>query len=195
MNKTAVIFTTLLLLSLPTIAQTGDTSNKPDNPNQIAVFKPYDISDVLPIMLAAESGGGFSGGPRQPTAYAGVRMGIENYVLNLGYDRLRAHNGFATQFSGMVPVFRVPGPQKNEAKNYLRVYLEPGIGYRTGGGGFGGYLSGGVMVALLSDKRLDLKGLSPYIEYQRRVPFSAPGRGDNRFTFGVIMAVGSNWFD
>lgn len=192
MNKAAVILTILLLLSLPTLAQSGCTTNKPDKTNQIAVFKPYDISDVLEIMLAAESGGGFSGGPRQPAAYAGVRMGIENYVLNLGYDRLRAHDGFATQLSRMVPAFRVPGPQENKAKNYVRVYLEPGIGYRTGGGGFGGYLSGGVMAALLSDKRLGLMGLSPYIEYQRRVPFSAPGRGDNRFTFGVMLAAGSN---
>lgn len=61
--------------------------------------------------------------------------------------------------------------------------------YRAAGGGFGGYLSCGVVVALLADKRLELKGASPFIEYQRRVPFAAPGRGDNRFTFGLMMAL------
>lgn len=196
MNKTALIIPILLLLTAPAVAQSGETANKPDianklpdAPSQPPATKLYDESNWLPIVMAAESGGGFTPGGLQPTAYAGVKFGIGSIVLNLGYDRLHAHDGFATQFSGMLPVFRFPGPQKNESKNYLRVYAEPGIGYRAGGGGFGGYLSGGVTVALLSDKRLDLKRVSPYIEYQRRVPFTAPGRGDNRFTFGLMMAL------
>lgn len=197
MNKTALIITLLLLsFAMSLAAQTGDTANKPDTaaklpdaPSQPPASKPYDESDWLPIVMAAESGGGFTPGGLQPTAYAGVRFGLGGVVLNLGYDRVHSHDGFATQFSGMLPVFRFPGPQKNESKNYIRVYAEPGIGYRAGGGGFGGYLSGGVMVALLADKRLELKGASPYIEYQRRVPFAAPGRGDNRFTFGLMMAL------
>ena len=44
-------------------------------------------------------------------------------------------------------------------------------------------------LAELADQRLELKGASPFIEYQRRVPFAAPGRGDNRFTFGLMMAL------
>lgn len=197
MNKTAAILTILLFsLSIHTSAQcepmnSPGTANNSDATSRAPERKAYDESDWLPILLAAESGGGFTPGS-QATAYAGVRMGIENVVLNLGYDRVRAHNGFATQFSGMIPVFRFPGPQKNESRNYLRIYAEPGIGYRAGGGGFGGYLSGGVMVALLSDKRLDLKGLSPYFEYQRRAPFAAPGHGDNRFTFGLMLALCSH---
>lgn len=197
MNKTALIITILLLsLTVTAVAQTSEIGNKPDPanklpdaPSQPPATKLYDESNWLAIVMAAESGGGFTPGGLQPTAYAGVKFGVGSIVLNLGYDRLHAHDGFATQLSGMLPVFRFPGPQKNESKNYLRVYAEPGIGYRAGGGGFGGYLSGGVMVALLSDKRLDLNGVSPYIEYQRRVPFTAPGRGDNRFTFGLMMTL------
>lgn len=196
MNRAVLIVTILLLsLTLQVAAQSSDsttqseTAGKATAASQIVDQKPYDQSDELPLLLAAESGSGFAPGASQPSAYAGVRLGIENITLDLGYDRVHGQSGFATQFSGMIPVFRLPGPQKDERKNYLRVYLEPGIGHHAGAGGFGGYLSGGIMVALLSDQRLDLKALSPFIEYQRRVPFSAPGHGDNRFTFGVLMAL------
>lgn len=44
----------------------------------------------------------------------------------------------------MAPVLRWPGPQKDESKNFFRVYAEPGFGHRWGGGTFGGHLSGKV---------------------------------------------------
>lgn len=185
----------LLLFKLPADAQidcvtnTSGPAGKSQTASQIDPSAPYDQSNWFPILMAAEGGSGFSPGSGQPAAYAGAKLGVGNVLLDFGYDRVRTQNGFSTQFSGMLPVLRFPGPQKDQSKNYLRVYAEPGIGYRAGGGGFGGYLSGGIMVALLSDKRLDFNRLSPYVEYQRRAPFAAPGHGDNRFSFGVMLAL------
>jgi len=64
--------------------------------------------------------------------------------VDLGYDRIQGRNGFSTEISGMAPVLRWPGPQKDESKNFFRVYAEPGFGHRWGGGTFGGHLSGKV---------------------------------------------------
>ena len=87
----------------------------------------------------------------------------------------------------MLPVFRFPKPQRDEAKNYVRVYAEPGLGYRSAG--FGGYSSAKLMIALFSDSRLDLRRASPYVELQRRFPFNSPLQGDNRVVFGLVVAL------
>ncbi len=141
-------------------------------------------------MLAAVEGSGGIDATRfhQPTAFAGIKLG-SILTLDLGYDRIHSKNGFSTEVSGMIPVFRAPGPQANEKKNYLRVYAEPGVGYRAGGGPFGGYASAKVMFALLSDERIthDNK-VSPFIEVQHRFPFNSPGQGDTRFTIGLLFA-------
>lgn len=90
----------------------------------------------------------------------------------------------------MLPVFRFPGPQKDKAKNYLRVYAEPGAGYRTGGF-LGGYASAKVMMVLFSDERLTSLQTkwSPYVEVQRRFPFGSPLQGDNRVAVGIMFAI------
>ena len=176
----------MVLLMTLTILAGGQTTGGGANPGP---SKPEDESNWLDLLMAAQGGSGFSPGSGQPAAYAGVKLGIASVLLDLGYDRVRGQNGFSTQFSGMLPVLRIPGPQKDQSKNYLRVYAEPGIGYRAGRGEFGGYLNGGIMVALLSDKRLDFNRFSPYVEYQRRAPFAALGHGDNRFSFGVMIAI------
>ena len=177
-----------ILLAIPLFGQATPESNNTTNAT------PHDGSDVLSLLMAAEGGGGFTSGP-QPTAYAGIKVGGDllphpfTWNLDMGYDRLRGHNGFSIATSGMLPVFRYPGPQKNEFKNYLRVYAGPGIGYRTAGGGIGPYLSANVMVALFSDNRLGLNYPSPYIAYQRRFPMGNFTQGDNRVTFGIMVAL------
>lgn len=142
-------------------------------------------------MMAAQGGGGLLSNPGGSTAYGGVKFGIYDGILSLGYDRIQAHNGFSIDGSALLPLFRFPGPQRDETKNYLRIYAEPGVGNRIGSGQFGGYLSAKVMVALLSDKRLtgDTWEGSPFIEVERRFPFQALGQGDTRISFGFMLAV------
>jgi hypothetical protein len=137
------------------------------------------------------------------TAYGGIKIGGaynsrhppnsngRTVTLDLGYDRIASHNGFATEVSAMLPVFRVPGPQTDPNKNYLRVYFEPGVGYHAGTG-LGGYASMKVMFVFFSDRRLKTEGdnvASPYVELQRRLPFGEWSNGDTRVTFGLMLAV------
>ena len=177
---------TLLVLVLVLVAssneQTSGSKGNSDSPN--SEVKPPDLSKWLTLMVAAQGGGGLlSGGP---TAYGGAKFGLGPGVLSLGYDRIQAHNGFSIDGSALLPVIRFPGPQKNETRNFVRIYAEPGVGNRTGSGQFGGYLSAKVMVALLSNKRLygDTWEGSPFLEVERRFPFKAFGQGDTRIAFG-----------
>jgi hypothetical protein len=171
----------LILASGCALGQQQETSTAQKN-------APYDQSNWLSLLAAAEAGGGWnSGSPRPATAFGGVKLGWPGVTLDLGYDRVRTANGFSAELSPMLPVFRFPGPQKNETKNYVRVYAEPGLGYSSAG--FGGYASAKVMIALFSDSRLDFRTPSPYVELQRRFPFNSPLQGDNRLVFGVMVAL------
>lgn len=183
MNRLYCAIMMALATTIPAYAQTSGSNSNSD--------KPEDQSNYFGFMMAAEGGGGFLSSPGQPTAYAGVKIGANGGVLSLGYDRIHAHSGASGEFSGMFPLVRFPGPQKDESRNYVRTYLEPGIGYRVGGGGFGPYFSAKIMVALLSDKRLtsDKNFPSPYLEFERRFPFSSLSHGDNRITFGLMLAI------
>src|SRR5947209_16420722 len=110
----------------------------------------YDPSKWFALMLGAQAGGGFDY-HQTPPAQATVKLGSGPLTLDFGYDRLAGRNGFSTELSGMLPVVRFPSPKKNEKRLYVRLYAEPGVGYRAGGGPFGGYSSAKVMLALMSD--------------------------------------------
>ena len=203
MGRVIVAVAALLVsIGLQAGGQTGGATNKtpetkPDK------SKPDDLSDYFPILTAAEAGGGFtSGAPSGPTAFSGAKIGINlpvggryprltlrTFTLDLQYDRIQSKNGFSTELSVMLPIFRHPKPLADSSRNYLRIYAEPGAGYRSGSGAFGGYASAKVMLAWLSDDRLNFQRLSPFVEFQRRFPFSAPLRGDNRVTLGVMVAL------
>ena len=186
MNRAhCAILVLVMAIMVPAFGQTTDSGGN-SSPK-----KPEDLSNWFGLMMAAEGGGGFLSSPSQPTAYGGVKFGANGGVLSIGYDRIHARSGVSGNFSGMFPVVRFPGPQKDESRNYVRIYAEPGIGYRIGGGGFGPYFTTKAMVALLSDKRLTSeKSLpSPYLEFERRYPFSALSHGDNRITFGLMLAI------
>jgi hypothetical protein len=187
LNKFWLVVVLIPLFVVSSSGQTSGTSGIPDSPNH--QVKPPDFSKVLLLMLAAEGGGGLlSGGP---TAYGGAKIGFGPGLLSLGYDRIQAHNGFSINLSGLLPVVRFPGPQKDETKNFVRIYAEPGVGNRAGSGQFGGYFSAKAMIALLSDKRLsgDTWEGSPFIEVERRFPFKALGQGDTRISFGYMLAI------
>jgi hypothetical protein len=181
----------LLSLSLQALAQaSGDDKQTAPGTNQNAPNRPEDYSKWPALVVAAQGGGGWSSNPAYSSAYAGVKIGLTAVTLDLGYDRVPQHNGFSTEVSAMLPVFRFPGPQKDETKNFLRVYAEPGLGYRAGGG-VGGYASTKVMMVLFSDRRLTSSATkwSPYIEVQRRFPLDSPSKGDTRITFGMMFAI------
>jgi hypothetical protein len=147
----------------------------------------YDYSSGTPSLLAAAGGGGGWRSGDQPNAFAGVKIGLGGPTMDLQYDRLNAQNGFSLEGSWMMPVFRVPRWRPKDDRLCLRVYAEPGVGYRAGGGPFGGYSSAKVL-ALIGDKWMN-DGVSPYIEFQRRFPFNSPLDGDNRIAAGLMWAV------
>jgi hypothetical protein len=146
---------------------------------------PIDMSKGFLDMILAGGGGGGLDSNGQPTVVAGGKIGGA-FTLDLQYDRIQGHNGFSAGGSAVLPLFRFPGPQENKNKNYIRVYAEPGVGYRAGGGTFGFYSSAQALVLLVSDARWEKP--IPYIEFQRRFPFNSPLQGDNRLSIGVMIA-------
>jgi hypothetical protein len=122
----------------------------------------------------------------QPSGFAGTRLGGA-ITLDLKYDAIQGKGGFSTQGTGVVPPFRLPGPQEDPKKKFIKLYAEPGVGFRAGVGPFGFYTSAGLLVLLLSDA----KSLTPmpYVEFERRFPFNSPLDGDNRLSIGVAFAV------
>lgn len=192
------LITLLLLLQSTSIAQT------PRNDSKRQEQHPEELSNWLGLLMAAEGAGGWYSNPSAtPSAYGGAKIGgpafpaggknpsrYYDFTVDLGYDRLNSNNAFAGELSAMPPLFRFPGPQKDENRNFLRAYAEPGIGYRTGGI-IGGYTSAKLMFAVFSDHRLTSNRTlpSPYLEVQRRFPFGSLLRGDNRIAIGLMIAI------
>ena len=162
--------------------------------------RPEDLSSWLGFLAAFEAGGGWQSGSSAPRAYAGIKFGLPllavsnkrafDLTLDLAYDRAQGKDGASAELSVMLPLFRAPGPQQDQKRNYLRIYAEPGLGYRFGGLP-GGYTSTKLMMVFFSDYRLTASGthMSPFIEVQRRFPFGSPLEGDNLFAIGLMMAV------
>jgi len=176
------------------VSSSGQTSGNSGTVSPNTGTKSLDLSDSLLLMVAAQGGGGILSNPSGPTAYGGVRIGLGPGMLSMGYDRIQAHSGFSIDGSALLPVVRFPAPQRDETKNFVRIYAAPGVGNRVGSGLFGGYLSAKVMVALLSNQRLtgDTWAGSPFLEIERRFPFRALGQGDTRITVGFMLAISNH---
>jgi len=154
---------------------------------RLAPHDDYDYSKgYLDLILAAGGGGGWDF-TNQPNAFAGIKIGGPATV-DLQYDRIQGHSGFSVEGSAVLPLFRVPSYQPLQTKTFVKLYAEPGVGYRAGGGPFGGYSSAKVLAVLLTDSWSD-GWAAPYVEYQRRFPFESPLQGDNRISIGVMLAV------
>jgi hypothetical protein len=184
----------------------GPSCSETQTPGRLASSAPTseELSDALGLILAAAVAGGVdASGPRQPTLFAGVKIGWlkslkggypgtldRNITLDLGYDRMRARNGFSGELSLMLPVARFPAP-RTPAATYARVYVEPGVGYRVSPGSLGSYASAKAMLALFSDDRLTRSDAPPsmFLEIQRRFPLAAPLHGDTRIVIGLMLAV------
>ena len=169
------LFIVLLLLSLQSFAEAQSEDKHPvPVPNKPDAKPAEDICRWPGLVMAFEGGGG-----RFSTAYGGIKIGGAGVILDVGYDRIPAHNGFSTELSGMLPVIRFPRPQSNEMKKYLRIYAEPGLGYRALGG-VGTYASAKVMMVLFSDHKLTASGThwAPFVEVQRRFALQPGQHGD-----------------
>jgi hypothetical protein len=147
-----------------------------------------DLSKGPLIMVFATGAGGGWDSAHQSTAFGGVKLGVGGLTMDLQYDRLNAQNGFSVEGSGLIPLFRFPAFRPGNDHLLLKVLAEPGLGYRAGPGPFGQYASAKALV-LLGNKWALYGGPSPYIEFQRRVPFNSPLDGDNRFTVGIMWAA------
>jgi hypothetical protein len=151
----------------------------------------YDYSSGYLSFLAAAGGGGGWGSAHQGSAFAGVKIGGQ-FSLDLQYDRIGRHNGFSTEGSAVLPLLRVPsfrkvvdpGSDMNADSRFVKLYAEPGVGYRAGSGPFGGYTSAKAMLLFFPHS-----GAQPYVEFQRRFPFSAPMQGDNRVSVGLMATL------
>jgi hypothetical protein len=182
----------LLLLSSESFSQT----NSEDNPTPPVANAPKpkpveDLSRWPGFLMGIEGGSEWFFHPNSDASgYAGVKIGGGGYSLDFGYDRIPLHNGFSVEGSGMLPIFRFPRPQKDENKKYLRIYAEPGLGYRAGGG-VGTYASAKAMLVLFSNSRLTSSSStwSPFIEVQHRFALQPGQHGDSRIMIGIISAI------
>jgi hypothetical protein len=158
---------------------------------------PDPSAGFLSMILGAEGGGGWDTN-NQPNSFFGMKIGGAAAV-DLQYDRINGQNGFSVEGSGVLPLLRVPAFHVESDNLLFKLYAEPGVGYRAGGGPFGGYSSAKILV-LLGDKWINGDAPTPYIEFQRRFPFNAPLDGDNRIAVGISLTfcgpcdvdVGSN---
>jgi hypothetical protein len=162
-----------------------------------------ELSDFLGTVLAMDGAAGFDANrPSRPTLFGGVKIGLpvsvkggypgtllRTVTLDLGYDRMQSRGGVSAELSMMLPMGQFPRPGTKDAK-YVRVYVEPGAGYRVAAGGFGPYASAKVMLALFSDDWLTAidAPACPFLEIQRRFPLTSPLRGDTRVVIGLMAA-------
>ena len=161
-----------------------------------------DLSDHLGFVFAAAVGGGRAAIHRQASWFGGIKIGlpvglrgnpapiVRTVTLDLGYDRIQGRQGFSGELSMMLPIARFPTPPTPDA-TYARLYFEPGVGLRAGGGSFGSYATAKAMLVLFSDDRLTLSNAPPslFVELQRRFPLTAIGRGDTRVVIGLMIAI------
>jgi hypothetical protein len=113
-----------------------------------AKTNPEELSDFLSTVLAMDGAAGFDANrPSGPTLFGGVKIGLpvglkggypatllRTVTLDLGYDRMQSRGAVSAELSMMLPMGRFAGPDTKHAK-YVRVYAEPGAGYRVAGGG------------------------------------------------------------
>jgi len=152
----------------------------------VVVLTDYDDSKGFLTLMGAAGGGGAVDSAHQPDWFAGVKLGGP-FSLDLQYDMLRGHSGFSIEGSPLIPILRFPRFNPDEDRNFVKMYAEPGIGRRFGSGPFGGYSSAKVLFLFLSDSWPSRP--YPYIEVQRRFPFSSPMDGDTRIAFGMMFAL------
>jgi len=142
-----------------------------------------DSRGSFDLMFAAN--GSFAPGPgNQPDIAAGGRIG-RIISLDLNYDCIQGHSGFSVQNTAILPVLRYPQFKPGVRQKFVKLFIEPGVGYRFGQGPFGPYTSARALPLLTSHWTYG----TPYVEFQHRFPFGNPWEGDNRVTVGYMMAI------
>src|ERR1700689_4031285 len=89
----------------------------------------FDYSKGFLALMLAVGGGGGVDSAGQPTSFAGVKIGGP-FSLDLQYDRIQGRNGFSTEGSPVLPLFRVPRFNATKDSKFIKVFAEPGWGYR-----------------------------------------------------------------
>ena len=158
-----------------------------------------DESESFELVFALLGGGGTSA-QSAASWFGGLKIGAGcctrgthpnekggTITLDLGYDRVGTLDAVSAELSAMIPVVRFRRP-RSRTSSYLRVYAEPGLGVRIGGG-FGAYASGKVMFAFLSDERIFKAVGSPFVEIQGRLALADMIRRDIRILAGAIVTV------
>jgi hypothetical protein len=159
----------------------------------------FDRKDIREVTTAFDDDskgflsfiGAFGGGTgldsaHQPTWFGGFKAGGP-FSLDLQYDRIQGRNGLSAEGSAVLPIFRVARFDPRREKGFLKVFGEPGIGYRMGGGGSGRYASAKVLLVWLTDKWT--YGVRPYVEIQHRFPVGSTMNADSRVAFGVMEVL------
>jgi hypothetical protein len=171
-------------------------------PPRAAYTGHLDESQSFELVVALTGGGGSdSRSPHRATQYGGLKIGLgccvrgthptergDTVTLDIGWDRLRSRNAVSFEMSLMTGVLRFPRPVLNQSRRLVRVYAEPGIGVRAGGGSFA-YFSAKAMIAFMSDEQISRFAGGPIVEIQRRFPFGELTRGDTRILIGVMAPL------
>ena len=147
----------------------------------------FDDYSKGPLSFIGAFGGGVGlDSAHQPTWFGGLKVGGP-FSLDLQYDRIQRRNGFSAEGSAVLPMFRVPRFDPRGEKGFLKIFVEPGLGYRIGGGSFGPYASTKILLVWLTDKWT--YGVRPYVEIQHRFPLGSTTNADSRVAFGVMEVL------
>jgi hypothetical protein len=197
-----VLFT-LLLATLECLARPARPVSPPvPVPYERVDARHLDESQSFEIVLGLVGGGGAdAGSPHRATQYGALKVGAgcctrgkhpnergETVTMDIGWDRLRGRSAVSFEMSLMVGVVRFPRPLPNQSRRFVRVYAEPGVGVRAGGGSFA-YYSAKAMIAFMSDDQILKFANGPIVEIQHRFPFNSLSRGDTRILVGVMAPL------
>ena len=161
-----------------------------------------DESQSFEMVLGLAGGGGIdAGSPQRATQFGALKLGLgcctrgthpnergEVVTMDVGWDRLRGRSAASFEMSLMVGVVRFPRPLPNQSRRFVRLYAEPGVGVRAGGGSFA-YYSAKAMIAFMSDDQILKFANGPIVEIQHRFPFNSLSRGDTRILIGVMAPL------
>jgi len=197
------MFFTYFLATLECIAQPPRPAPPPGPvPYERADAGHLDESQSFDLVLGLVGGGGAdTRSPHRATQYGALKVGLgcctrgkhpnergETVTMDIGWDRLRGRSAASVEMSLMVAVARFPRPLPNQSRRFVRLYAEPGVGVRAGGGSFA-YYSAKAMIAFMSDDQILKFASGPIVEIQHRFPFGSLSRGDTRILIGVMAPL------
>jgi len=170
-------------------------------PHEQVSARHLDESQSFNMVVGLIGGGGADSTSHRATQAGALKVGVgccirgkhpnergETVTMDIGWDRVRGRSAASVEMSLMVGVVRFPRPLANQSRRFVRLYAEPGIGVRAGGGSFA-YYSAKAMIAFMSDDQILKFASGPIVEIQHRFPFSSLSRGDTRILVGIMAPL------